>query len=174
MQQTHTHPSSFPHLQPQGLRTFGSKGSTGPRALRIQGGRASLQLIKFGQAVHLSKAAAAVVSALGLQVHGFGVHVLHRHLSTIHATATRRLPTSILDNKPIKSVKLLIAGAEGQVGRLGGVAPVAPVLGGLFEAGPAGRLAEDIQVLNGKGREGEGEGGGVNKGGGREGRREEG
>jgi len=150
----HTTPphQKSPHLPPQGLRTLGGKSSAGPRALRIQRGRACLQLTQLDQAVHLTKAAAGVVSALGLQVRGFGVQVLHRHLSAIHATA--RLPASILDNKAIECIHLLFAGAKGQVGRLEGVAPVAPVLGGLVEAGPAGGLAEGVQVLHGKeGRE---------------------
>ena len=143
-----------PHLPPQGLRTLGGKSSAGPRALRIQGGRAGLQLTQLDQAVHLTKAAAGVVSALGLQVRGFSVKALHRHLRAIHAT--RRLPASILGNKTVEGIHLLFAGAEGQVGRHGGVAPVASVLGGLVEALPAGRLAEGVQVLNGKeGREGE-------------------
>lgn len=139
-------------IPPRCLRTLGGEGSAGPRALGLKRRSTRLEVSKLDQAMHLAKAAAGVVSALGRQVLGLGIHVLHHHLGAVLALGPRGLGAPKLGNKAVEGEGLVILRADGLERRLGGVAPGAPVLGGLVEARPARRLAEGIQGLSKWGR----------------------
>ena len=141
------------HILPRGLRTLGGERSAGTGALGFQGGRAGLQLTQLYQAVHLPKAAAGVVSTLGRQVLGFGIHILHHHLGAVLVRAPPGLGAAELGNKAVKGECLVVLGFDGQERRTSAVAPGTPVLRSLVEARAAGRLAEGIQGLSEWGRD---------------------
>ena len=148
----HSSPSP-PFLRQNLSRTLGSKGIAGPWALLLKRNGAVGHVghvAELDHAMHLTKAAAAVVSALGRHVLGLGTHLVHNDLGAILALVPRRLGAPELGNEAVKSVGHIIVIANGHESLFVIVAPRTPVHRSLVEAGPAGRLAESDEGLQGK------------------------
>jgi len=128
-------------------RALGGKGIAGPRALLLKQDGALRHVTELDHAMHLTKAAAAVVSALGCHILGLGVHLVHNDFCAILVRGPPRLGASELGNEAVKCIGHIIVIAYGQECLFVIVAPRTPVRCGLVEAGPAGRLAESVEGL---------------------------